>query len=110
MARISGVNIPTNKKVNIALTYIFGIGNKIATDICESASVDVNKRVTDLNDDELITASELIASGCSVNLGIFNHADKNNDDALNVREARHASNYIFGKRCPRNPQPIGVRG
>ena len=34
MARISGVNIPTNKKVHIALTYIFGIGNKIAADIC----------------------------------------------------------------------------
>jgi small subunit ribosomal protein S13 len=34
MARISGVNIPTNKKINIALTYIFGIGNKVASDIC----------------------------------------------------------------------------
>ena len=35
MARISGVNIPTNKKVNIALTYIFGIGNKVVEDICK---------------------------------------------------------------------------
>ena len=53
MARISGVNIPTNKKVNIALTYIFGIGNKIALDICESASIDVSKRVSELNDEEI---------------------------------------------------------
>ena len=43
MARISGVNIPTNKKVNIALTYIFGIGNKIALDICNQAAIDILK-------------------------------------------------------------------
>ena len=43
MARISGVNIPTNKKVHIALTYIFGIGNKIATDICGDASIDLSQ-------------------------------------------------------------------
>ena len=44
MARISGVNIPTNKKINIALTYIFGIGNKVAGDICSEASVDITKK------------------------------------------------------------------
>jgi len=44
MARISGVNIPTNKKINIALTYIFGIGNKVASDICSEASVDIKKK------------------------------------------------------------------
>ena len=48
MARISGVNIPTNKKVNVALTYIFGIGSKIASHICNSASIDVSKRVSEL--------------------------------------------------------------
>ena len=51
MARISGVNITTNKKVNIALTYIFGIGNKVAEDICKNASIDVFKRVNELNED-----------------------------------------------------------
>ena len=60
MARISGVNIPTNKKVNIALTYIFGIGTKIAGDICNEASVDVTKRVSELNDDELNKIRDLI--------------------------------------------------
>ena len=53
MARISGINIPTNKKINIALTYIFGIGNKFAADICSEASIDLSKRVSQLNDDEL---------------------------------------------------------
>ena len=60
MARISGVNIPTNKKINIALTYIFGIGNKVAGDICSEASVDVSKRVSELNDDELNIIRDLI--------------------------------------------------
>ena len=60
MARISGVNIPTNKKINIALTYIFGIGNKVAGDICSEASVDVTKRVSELNDDELNVIRDLI--------------------------------------------------
>ena len=60
MARISGVNIPTNKKINIALTYIFGIGNKVASDICSEASVDITKRVSELNDDELNIIRDLI--------------------------------------------------
>ena len=60
MARISGVNIPTNKKINIALTYIFGIGNKVAGDICTEASVDITKRVSELNDDELNVIRDLI--------------------------------------------------
>ncbi|MDC0497845.1 30S ribosomal protein S13 [Alphaproteobacteria bacterium] len=60
MARISGVNIPTNKKINIALTYIFGIGNKVAIDICSEASLDITKRVSELNDDELNKIRDLI--------------------------------------------------
>ena len=60
MARISGVNIPSNKKINIALTYIFGIGNKVAGDICSEASVDISKRVSELNDDELNVIRDLI--------------------------------------------------
>ena len=60
MARISGVNIPTNKKINIALTYIFGIGNKVAGDICSEASVDITKRVSELNDEELNIIRDLI--------------------------------------------------
>jgi small subunit ribosomal protein S13 len=60
MARISGVNIPTNKKINIALTYIFGIGNKVASDICSEASVDITKRVSELNDEELNVIRDVI--------------------------------------------------
>ena len=66
MARISGVNIPTNKRVNIALTYIFGIGPKIAEEICIEASIDISKRVNQLNDDEVNKIRELIETKHSV--------------------------------------------
>ena len=60
MARISGVNIPTGKKIHIALTYIFGIGSKIANDLCDQASIDKTKRVNELKDDELNKIREII--------------------------------------------------
>ena len=66
MARISGVNIPTNKRVHIALTYIFGIGEKIANDICSEANIDTSKRVNELKDDELNKIRELIDKNHSV--------------------------------------------
>ncbi len=66
MARISGVNIPTNKKVHIALTYIFGIGLKISNDICNEASIDISKRVSELNDEEVNKIRELIDNKITV--------------------------------------------
>ena len=66
MARISGVNIPTNKKINIALTYIFGIGQKRASNLCIKASIDQSKRVNQLNEDEVTKIRELIESSYTV--------------------------------------------
>ena len=60
MARISGVNIPTNKKVPVALTYIYGIGPKKADDICTKASIDLSKRVNQLSDDDVNKIREII--------------------------------------------------
>ncbi len=60
MARISGVNIPTAKKIHIALTYIYGVGPKIANDLCDQASIDKTKRVNELNDEELNKIREII--------------------------------------------------
>tara|TARA_B100001123_G_scaffold406481_1_gene497782 strand:- start:560 stop:940 length:381 start_codon:yes stop_codon:yes gene_type:complete len=60
MARISGVNIPTNKRASVALTYIFGIGPKKAADICSQASIDKSKRINQLNDNEITKIRELI--------------------------------------------------
>ena len=66
MARISGVNIPTNKKIHISLAYIFGIGPKTALDICNKASIDKTKKVSELNDNEVNKIRELVDSNYSV--------------------------------------------
>ena len=60
MARIAGVNIPQNKVVPTALTYIYGIGKKIAMDICNNASIDISKRVSELNEEEVNKIRDLI--------------------------------------------------
>ena len=53
MARIAGVNIPDNKHVVISLTYVFGVGKKIAQDICQALSLDPTTKVKDLSDEVL---------------------------------------------------------
>ena len=60
MARLAGVNVPSSKRLVIALTYILGIGKKYANDICISVSIDKNKRVSNLTEDEIIKIRECI--------------------------------------------------
>jgi small subunit ribosomal protein S13 len=60
LARIAGVNIPTNKRVLIALTYIHGIGRAKATEITTSLGIPVDRRVNQLTDDEVLKIRELI--------------------------------------------------
>ena len=62
MARIAGINIPTQKKLKIALTYVYGIGNKVSNDICLKANVDSNSRVQDLSESEIKNISDVISS------------------------------------------------
>ncbi|MAI84797.1 MAG: 30S ribosomal protein S13 [Rickettsiales bacterium] len=66
MARIAGVNIPSNKRLQIALTYIFGIGPKFSKIICENTNVDGNKRVNELVESEVIKVREYIDSNYTV--------------------------------------------
>ena len=60
MARIAGVNIPTNKRVPIALTYITGIGATSAQQICEAVNIDAARRVNELSDAEVLAVREHI--------------------------------------------------
>lgn len=53
MARIKGIEIPGNKRIEIALTYVYGIGRKLSNKILNDAKVDINKKANDLSDDEL---------------------------------------------------------
>lgn len=60
MARIAGVNIPTNKQVGISLTYIFGIGRTKALEILTTAGVPADRRVTELSDADIAKVREII--------------------------------------------------
>ena len=66
MARIAGVNIPSNKKLEIALTYIFGIGRNFSKVICKNTDVDGEKRVNSLTESEIIKIREYIDSKYTV--------------------------------------------
>lgn len=63
MARIAGVNIPSAKRIEIALTYIFGIGRKTAQDICAKSGVSVDRRVQDLSDEDVAKIRDVIDKG-----------------------------------------------
>ncbi len=60
MARISGVTLPTAKRVEIALTYIHGIGSKFARDICTKVNIPAERRVNQLSDSEVLQIREVI--------------------------------------------------
>lgn len=60
MARIAGVNVPSQKRVEIALTYIYGIGPTKAVEICKKAKIDSARRIHQLTEDELSTIRDII--------------------------------------------------
>ena len=60
MARIAGVNIPTQKRVQVALTYIYGVGQTTALNICQKLDIPAERRVSDLMEDELTRIREMI--------------------------------------------------
>ncbi|HEX2360181.1 MAG TPA: 30S ribosomal protein S13 [Solirubrobacterales bacterium] len=62
MARIAGVNIPLNKRVEVGLTYVFGIGPSTAREIVKQAGVDPNTHVKDLTEDEIVKLREAVES------------------------------------------------
>ncbi|MBI3579991.1 MAG: 30S ribosomal protein S13 [Ignavibacteriales bacterium] len=66
MARIAGVDLPKNKRSEIGLTYIFGIGRTTAQEILTKAGIDWNKRVGELNDDEVASIRSIIQADYKV--------------------------------------------
>ena len=79
MARIAGVNIPTNKRVLISLRYIFGIGPKNAKDICDQLGIPDERRVNQLTDDEVLKIRELIDREYRV------EGDLRREQAMNIK-------------------------
>ena len=66
MARISGINIPLNKRVEIGLTYIYGIGPSLSRDVLDRAGVSRNTYVRDLTDDEVLRIRQIVDSDLTV--------------------------------------------
>lgn len=66
MARISGIDLPRNKKIEFALQYIYGIGKTQSVKILLEASVDCNVRVNELSEEQIIAIRNVIANSCSV--------------------------------------------
>jgi small subunit ribosomal protein S13 len=63
MARIAGVNIPLNKRVEVGLTYVYGVGRSTANKIAKTAGVDPNTQVKDLTEEEIVKLREAVEAG-----------------------------------------------
>ena len=100
MARIAGVNIPTNKRVEIALTYIHGIGRRFARDICAAAKVPAERRVNELSESEVIQIRETIDREYLV------EGDLRREVAMNVKRLMDLGCY----RGLRHRRGLPVRG
>lgn len=100
MARIAGVNIPTNKRVQIALTYIFGIGRTKAREICDKVGLPDERRVSDLSDSELARIREMIDNDYRV------EGDLRRDTAMNIKRLMDLGCY----RGLRHRRGLPVRG
>jgi small subunit ribosomal protein S13 len=100
VARIAGVNIPTNKRVVIALQYIHGIGDKFAEDICKKVGIPAERRVNELTDAETIQIRETIDRDYVV------EGDLRRNVAMNIKRLMDLGNY----RGLRHRRGLPVRG
>ncbi|MGV2432537.1 MAG UNVERIFIED_CONTAM: 30S ribosomal protein S13 [Rickettsiaceae bacterium] len=87
MSRIAGVNIPTNKRLVISLTYVYGIGNTLSKKICTEVGISEDKKVKDLNDDELVALRTLIEAKYKV------EGDLRRDVNLNIKHKKDIRCY-----------------
>lgn len=100
MARIAGVNIPTQKRVVIALTYIHGIGRTKAREICDRVAIPSERRVNELTDNELVHIREAIDSDYQV------EGELRREVAMNVKRLMDLGCY----RGLRHRRGLPVRG
>ena len=100
MARIAGVNIPTAKRVPIALTYITGIGNSSAETICEAVGIDSSRRINELSDAEILKIREYIDENYTV------EGDLRREKAVNIKRLMDLGCY----RGLRHRRGLPVRG
>ncbi|MDS9466399.1 30S ribosomal protein S13 [Paracoccus sp. MBLB3053] len=100
MARIAGVNIPTGKRVPIALTYIHGIGPKFADEIISAVGIDATRRVNELSDAEVLSIREYIDANLTV------EGDLRRETQMNIKRMMDLGSY----RGLRHRRGLPVRG
>ena len=100
MARIAGVNIPSNKRVEIALTYIYGIGRMKAKEICSKVGVPAERRGNELTEAEIIGVREVIERDYRV------EGDLRREEAMNIKRLMDLGCY----RGLRHRRGLPVRG
>jgi small subunit ribosomal protein S13 len=100
VARIAGVNIPTNKRVEVALTYIYGIGPAKAKEICSRIGVPPERRVNELTDAEVVQIRETIDRNYTV------EGDLRREVAMNIKRLMDLGSY----RGLRHRRGLPVRG
>ena len=100
MARLAGVDIPNNKRVEIALTYIYGIGRKSANDILAKTGINPDTRAKDLTEDEVAKLRDEIENSYTV------EGDLRRDVALNIKRMVEINCY----RGIRHRKGLPVRG
>jgi small subunit ribosomal protein S13 len=87
MARIAGVNIPTNKIVQIGLTYIYGIGDKFSKQICKALDISKPKRVSELTDEQILKIREYIDQNFTV------EGDLRRETSLSIKRLIDLASY-----------------
>ena len=100
MARISGIDLPNAKRIEIGLTYIYGVGRKISNDILSKTKIDKNVRVRDLNDDQVNKIRTMIEKEYQV------EGDLRREESLNIKRLMDLGNY----RGLRHRKHMPVRG
>ena len=100
MARIAGIDLPRDKRIEIGLTYIYGIGRKSAKDILEKANIDPDTRVKDLTDDQEAALREVIDHHYTI------EGDLRREVALNIKRLTEIGCY----RGLRHRRGLPVRG
>ena len=100
MARISGIDLPNAKRVEIGLTYIYGVGRKVSNDILLKAKIDKNVRVRDLDDEQVNKIRTIIEKEYQV------EGDLRGEVSLNIKRLMDLGNY----RGLRHRKHMPVRG
>ena len=106
MARISGIDLPRNKRGEIGLTYIYGIGRQTAQNILTEAGIDFNKKVQDWSDDELSAIRTIINDGIKVEGALRSEVQLNIKRLMDIgcyRGLRHRKGLpVRGQRTKNN--------